>query len=86
MRYRNGFREAEMMEPGEVYEIELQLQATSNLFVQGHCIRIDTSSSNFPHYDVNPNTGEPLGRARHSVLPTSNCSTTPLAHRTSCCQ
>jgi len=52
------------MEPGEVYEIELQLQATSNLFVQGHCIRIDTSSSNFPHYDVNPNTGEPLRRAR----------------------
>ena len=61
MRYRDGFEAANFMEPGVAYEVELRLQATSNLFAAGHCIRVDVSSSNFPHYDVNPNTGEPLG-------------------------
>ncbi len=61
MRYRDGFNTARFMEPGDRYEIELRLQATSNVFAEGHCIRVDVSSSNFPHYDVNPNTGEPLG-------------------------
>ncbi|MFW2335135.1 CocE/NonD family hydrolase, partial [Ilumatobacter sp.] len=61
MRYRDGFDGPSFMNPGEIYEIELRLQATSNLFAPGHCIRVDVSSSNFPHYDVNPNTGEPLG-------------------------
>lgn len=64
MRYREGFERAVFMEPGKVYQIELQLQATSNVFAQHHCIRIDVSSSNFPHYDVNPNTGEALGLSR----------------------
>ncbi len=64
MRYREGFEKAVLMEPGEVYQIELRLQATSNVFAQHHCIRLDISSSNFPHYDVNPNTGEPLGLHR----------------------
>lgn len=64
LRYRNGFEKAELMEPGKPYEIELQLQATSNFFAPGHRLRIDVSSSNFPHYDVNPNTGEPLGQNR----------------------
>jgi len=64
MRYRNGFEKAELMEPGKPYEIELQLQATSNFFAPGHRLRIDVSSSNAPHYDVNPNTGEPLGQNR----------------------
>ena len=61
MRYRDGFDTATFMEPGEPYEVELRLQATSNFFAPGHCIRVDVSSSNFPHYDINPNTGEPLG-------------------------
>ena len=52
------------MTPGEVYEVQLRLQATSNFFAPGHRIRIDISSSNSPHYDVNPNTGEPLGLNR----------------------
>jgi putative CocE/NonD family hydrolase len=68
MRYRDGFTEARPMTPGEVYEIELRLQATSNLFGRGHRIRLDVSSSNFPHYDVNPNTGEPLGRHTHRLV------------------
>ncbi|MEL0110765.1 MAG: CocE/NonD family hydrolase [Rickettsiales bacterium] len=64
MRYRDGFAEEVFMKPGEIYEIELRLQATSNFFAPGHCLRIDVSSSNSPHYDVNPNTGEPLGQNR----------------------
>ena len=61
-RYRNGFEKAELMEPGEVYEVELNLTPVSNLFKSGHRIRVDLSSSNFPRFDVNPNTGEPMGR------------------------
>ena len=68
MRYRDGFDKATLMEPGEIYEVELRLQATSNFFAAGHCIRVDVSSSNFPHYDINPNTGEALGlNTRHAV-------------------
>ena len=66
-RYRNGFEKAELMEPGEVYEVELSLTPVSNLFKSGHRIRVDISSSNFPRFDVNPNTGEPVGR--HSHMP-----------------
>jgi putative CocE/NonD family hydrolase len=61
-RYRNGFERAEALRPGEACEIALELAATSNLFKAGHRIRLDVSSSNFPHFDVNPNTGEPPGR------------------------
>src|SRR5262249_22614980 len=65
-RYRNGYQRGEPMEPGKVYEIEIDLGPTSNLFVPGHRIRVDISSSNFPRFDVNPNTGEPLGRHTHT--------------------
>jgi putative CocE/NonD family hydrolase len=61
-RYRNGFERAEMMEPGAVYPIRLVLPPTCNLFAAGHRIRVDISSSNFPRFDLNPNTGEPMGR------------------------
>ena len=68
MRYRDSRDKATLMEPGEVYEISIEPQATSNLFVRGHRIRVDISSSNFPHYDINPNTGEPLGLERRAVV------------------
>lgn len=68
VRYRNSREKAELMEPGKVYEVEIHPQATSNLFAAGHRIRIDISSSNFPHYDVNPNTGEPLGQDRRFTV------------------
>lgn len=68
MRYREGFEEEVFMVPDEVYEIEIRLQATSNLFMAGHRIRIDISSSNFPHFDVNPNTDEPLGLNRGTEI------------------
>lgn len=65
MRYREGYEAAKLMEPGRVYEVEIDLSATANRFMPGHRIRVDISSSNFPKYDVNPNTGEPLGRHRN---------------------
>lgn len=61
MRYRNGRIKADLINPGEVYEVELPLHSTSNLFKRGHRIRIDVSSSNFPRIDVNLNNGGPLG-------------------------
>jgi len=56
------------MTPGEVYPVTIALQATSNLFGVGHRIRIDVSSSNWPRLEVNPNTGEPMGRHTHQVV------------------
>ncbi len=60
-RYRNSWTEPEMMEPGTPYEFSFHLYPTSNVFRKGHRIRLDVSSSNWPRFDVNPNTGGPLG-------------------------
>ena len=51
-----------MMEPHTVYRVRVSLPPTSNLFKAGHRIRLDIASSNFPRFDVNPNTGEPVGK------------------------
>ena len=65
-RYRESWTQPAMMTPSEVYPITIPLPPTSNLFKAGHRIRIDISSSNFPRFDVNPNTGEPMGRHTHT--------------------
>ena len=52
------------MQPGEVYPVTIKLYPTSNIFKKGHRIRLDVSSSNFPRFDLNPNTGEPLNDNR----------------------
>jgi putative CocE/NonD family hydrolase len=67
-RFREGFDREVLMTPGEAYPVTIALQATSNLFGAGHRIRIDVSSSNWPRLDVNPNTGEPMGRHTHQVV------------------
>ena len=51
------------MTPGAIYEITIEPFAVCNLFKAGHRIRIDVSSSNFPRFDLNWNTGEPEGHA-----------------------
>ena len=66
-RYRDNWEAEELMEPGTVYRIKLTLPPTSNLFAAGHRIRLDVSSSNFPMFDLNPNTGEPIGRHTHAI-------------------
>jgi putative CocE/NonD family hydrolase len=65
--YRNGRHTRDLIEPGRVYELTIEPFPTANVFKKGHRIRLDVSSSNFPRWDVNPNTGEPLGRNRRSV-------------------
>ena len=62
-RYRKSWEQPEMLAPGEVAEVTIEPMPTSNLFKAGHRIRLDISSSNFPRFDVNPNTGAPEGSA-----------------------
>ncbi|MGB5345807.1 MAG: CocE/NonD family hydrolase [Woeseia sp.] len=57
MRYRKGWDRETRMKAGKVYAVRIEPFATSNLFQVGHRLRIDISSSNYPHFDINPNTG-----------------------------
>ena len=68
LRFRNGFERAELAEPGQVYPITISAFPTANRFAAGHRIRLDISSSNFPHFDVNPNSGAPAGERSDPVL------------------
>jgi putative CocE/NonD family hydrolase len=56
-RYRTSLADPELLAPGQVYEVTIDLSVTSNVFVPGHRIRLEISSSNFPRYDRNTNTG-----------------------------
>ena len=60
-RYRNSLEKPELMEPEKVYEFDIDLWITSNVFQRGHRVRLDVSSSSFPKYDRNPNTGNQFG-------------------------
>lgn len=60
-RYRKSSASPELIEPGAIYEYTVDLWSTSNVFRKGHRIRIDVSSSNFPRFDRNPNTGHAFG-------------------------
>jgi uncharacterized protein len=67
MRYRVSPEHSEFMNPGQVYEISVDLWATSNVFLRGHSLRLEISSSNFPRFDRNLNTGEEIRFARNFV-------------------
>ncbi len=71
MRYRNGFEKQELMKPGEVYKIRMGNVYCSNLFKQGHRIRVYITSSKAPHYDPNPNTGTEIATEK-MLNPASN--------------
>lgn len=61
-RFRQGdLGKPELMEPGQTYALEVDLGVTSNLFKKGHRVRLQVSSSNFPRFDRNPNSGLPFG-------------------------
>jgi hypothetical protein len=60
-KFRNGTDKIELLKPNKVYEYEITLTGTANVFLPGHRIRVDITSSNFPQFDRNPNTGAPLG-------------------------
>jgi putative CocE/NonD family hydrolase len=66
-RYRHSREAAEPLEPGKVSAYTIDLWATGNVFKAGHRIRLYVSSSNFPRFDRNPNTGEPLAVATRMV-------------------
>jgi len=58
MSYTDSFRKRRLLVPGKTYEAEIDLWSTSWIFRQGHRIRLDISSSNYPRFETNPNTGE----------------------------
>lgn len=67
-RFRDSLKVEKLMTPGQVYKFTIELYPTSNVFKKGHRIRLDISSSNFPRFDVNPNTGEPLNENRRVAV------------------
>ncbi|HZQ18331.1 MAG TPA: CocE/NonD family hydrolase [Terriglobales bacterium] len=71
MRYRASQELSELMNPGQIYEITLDMWATSNVFLRGHSLRLEISSSNFPRFDRNMNTGEEARFARNFVSATN---------------
>ena len=66
LRFRNGYDREEFVSPGDVVEVSIELYPTANIFKAGHRIGVEISSSNYPRFDVNPNTGEPIGRQTHT--------------------
>jgi len=60
LRYRNSLERAEAAAPGQVYQVTVDAGVTGNVFLKGHRIRLEISSSNFPRFDRNPNTGTPV--------------------------
>jgi putative CocE/NonD family hydrolase len=66
VRYRDSWEWPSPMVPGEIYAITIELFPTANLFASGHRLRLDIASNSFPHFDVNPNSGEPEGAMEHS--------------------
>jgi putative CocE/NonD family hydrolase len=70
-RFRESLSQETLMEPGTTYAMTIKLYPTSNVFKKGHRIRVDISSSNFPRFDVNPNTGEPLNDNRRVATATN---------------
>ncbi|MGB5047719.1 MAG: CocE/NonD family hydrolase [Caldilineaceae bacterium] len=77
VQYRESYQNPSLIVPGQVYKYTISLRATSNLFAVGHRIRVDISSSNFPFFDRNHNTGLPfyadatLVKAEQTVLHSS---------------
>jgi uncharacterized protein len=80
-RYRNSFTAPELLEPDAVYELCLDLWATANVFLPGHRIRLEVSSSNFPRFDRNSNTGgEIASEAASQYRPAINRIFHDVAH------
>src|ERR1700734_3032708 len=64
-RYRDSQEKPTLMNPGQVYKFTIDLWSTSNVFLKGHVLRLEVSSSNFPRFDRNLNTAEPPGAGEH---------------------
>ena len=71
LRYRDSQEKPELANPGQTYRITLDVWATSNVFLAGHKLRLEISSSNFPRFDRNLNTGENQAQATRMVKATN---------------
>jgi hypothetical protein len=71
LRYRDSWSEPSPIIPGEVCAVTVALFPVSNLFRTGHRLRLDIAGSNFPHFDINPNSGEPEGAFDHPRIATT---------------
>ncbi|MFH1742181.1 MAG: CocE/NonD family hydrolase, partial [bacterium] len=60
-RCRESAENPTLIEPNQIYGYDIDLWVTSNVLLPGHRIRVEISSSNFPRFDRNPNTGHPFG-------------------------
>lgn len=67
VRLRESWEREVFMTPGDIVPVSITLPPTSNLFDVRHRLRVDVSSSNFPRFDLNPNTGEPSGRHTRQI-------------------
>lgn len=77
VRYRDGMDRPQPMEPGRVYRVVVPLYPTSNRFAAGHRLRLLVSFSSFPRFDVNPNTGQPIGRHTRTQAATNTIHLSP---------
>ena len=71
-RYRNSRKTPELLTSNKIYNYELDLWSTSNLFKKGHKIRVEISSSNFPRFDRNLNTGKIVAEEKNPIIATQN--------------
>jgi putative CocE/NonD family hydrolase len=71
-RYRDSPERPELMNPGQVYRFAIDMWSTSNVFLEGHALRLEVSSSNFPRFDRNLNTGEAQAAGRRYVSATNS--------------
>jgi uncharacterized protein len=71
-RYRNSREKPELINPGQVYKFAIDLWSTSNVFRKGHILRLEISSSNFPRFDRNLNTGEDIAFGQRFVSATNS--------------
>jgi putative CocE/NonD family hydrolase len=67
-RYRESLSQPKLLERGKVYELTIEMPGTSNVFLVGHRIRMNITSSHFPQFDRNPNTGDPFGMTANTVV------------------
>ena len=70
-RYRTSQEKPELMTPGQVYKLTIDVWSTSNVFKKGHALRLEVSSSNFPRFNRNLNTGEDNGTGERFVPATN---------------
>jgi len=67
-RFRESLSQPKLLERGKIYEFTIEMPGTSNVFLPGHRIRVNITSSNFPQFDRNLNTGDPFGMSASTVV------------------